>query len=922
VLVGRAAECGVIDRLLQSARESEGGVLLLRGEAGVGKTSLVDRAAESAGFRTLRATGVEAESDLPYAAAHQLLHPLLPLLDELPQTQAHAVRVALGMAAGGTPDRFLVALGFLSLVSEAAREGPVLLVLDDIQWCDAASLDATLFVGRRIGAEPVVLLLAARDQAGGREDPAGSVFGLPGLTELRLEGLPLADVDALMTQIAGVAPSDPVSRTLTEHTHGNPLALVELARALSPDQIAGRQPLPSSLPLGERLERPFLARAARLSTPARDLLLVVAAEPGADLDLLAAAASVTDLEGLVDEVEASGLALYADGRLNFCHPLARSAVYGDTTTRQRHAAHLSISQELASRGDEDRSVWHRAAATMGVDDDIAKALDEVALRARDRSAFASAATASERAAELSGTAPARTERLISAGEAAWLAGQPARAKLLLDRAEHSATDPATRGRLCHLQARAASRRGDVHDAHRLFLAGASLLTQSHPAEAAEMLAEAVEAAGYSGDREPLVQIAELSRRLPQGSTPRQRFLAAWLAVNDAGLRGQVAEDAAELRQTLELGDQLGDPRLTVWAGIGALQLGDVPGMQRLFARALEQARGAGAVASLPYALEHAALSLLLAGRYAATRSLAEEGLRLARETDQQRSASQLLAILAIIASTTGDEDRCLGLAAQAQEIAGPRGLGLPVASVSWALARLDLGLGRFNQAVDRLLALARAKPGEGHPVVSLWTVVDLVEAATRARRVDEVRDAVERVEAVVRAGRQPGAAATLAWCRGMMGGPQAAEDLASAADDFHRFALPLAEARARLALGELLRRDRQPRAARVHLRAALEAFHALGARVWEDRAAAELRASGETVQAPESSGLETLTAQELQIVRYVSQGASNRDVAAQLFISPRTVEYHLYKAYPKLGISSRTQLISQFAATLAPDAVV
>jgi len=922
VLVGRAAEWAAIEGVLHSARKSEGGVFLVRGEAGVGKTALLDRATTEPGLRVLRATGVEAESDLAYATAHQLLHPLLPLLDELPDAQADAVRVALGMAVGGTPDRFLVALGFLSLVSEAGRDGPVLLVLDDVQWCDAASLDAILFLGRRIAAEPVALLLAARDQPGVRDEPAGSVFGLAGLRELRVVGLLEADVGALIGQVAGVRPAELVSQTLTEHTHGNPLALVELVRALTPDQIAGRRPLPSPLPLGERLERPFLARAARLSTQARDLLLVVAAEPSAELDLLAAAAGVDEVDRLIEEFERSGLARYDAGRVVFCHPLARSAVYGDATTRQRQAAHLSIAKVLRSRGDEDRSVWHRAAATLGVDDDIAEALDGLALRDRDRSGFASAAAASERAAELSSTAKARTDRLISAADAAWLAGQPVRSALLLDRAEQTASEPTARGRMFHLRARTASRRGDVQEAHRLFLAAAELLRESSPAEAVEALAEAVEAASYTGDREPLAEIAELSHRLPKGSSPRERFLAAWLAVNDAGLRGGVPEDVATLQATLELGDQLGDPRLTVWAGLGALQLGDVPGMQRLFARALEQARGAGAVASLPYALEHSALSQLLAARYAASRSLAEEGLRLARETDQQRSASQLLAILAVTAGTTGDEARCLSLAKEALEIAVPKGLGLSVAGATWALARLDLGLGRYDQAVDRLLGLARAGPGAGHPIVSLWTVADLVEAAARARRIDEVREAVERAEAVARAGRRPGAATTVAWCRGMMGGPGAADQLASAAVDFHRFALPLAEARARLALGELLRRDRQPRAAREHLRAAFEAFHGLGARVWADRAAAELRASGEAAQVPESNGLETLTAQELQIARYVSQGASNRDVAAQLFISPRTVEYHLYKAYPKLGISSRTQLISQFAGELSPDASV
>jgi len=262
VLVGRAAEWDAIEGLLRSARESEGGVLLVRGEAGVGKTALLDRATTEPGFRVLRATGVEAESDLAYASAHQLLRALLTLLDDLPETQAGAVRIALGMDVGGTPDRFLVALGFLSLVSEAAREGPVLLVLDDVQWCDAASLDAILFFGRRIAAEPVALLLAAREQPGVRDDHVSSLFGLPGLNELRLNGLSEADVAVLLAQVAGVAPAELVSHTLAEHTHGNPLALVELVRVMSADQISGRQPLPAPLPVGERLERAFLARAA------------------------------------------------------------------------------------------------------------------------------------------------------------------------------------------------------------------------------------------------------------------------------------------------------------------------------------------------------------------------------------------------------------------------------------------------------------------------------------------------------------------------------------------------------------------------------------------------------------------------------------------------------------------------------------
>jgi len=916
VLIGRAVEWGTVEDALKSARESEGRVILLRGEAGVGKTALLDQVASESGFRTLRATGVEAESDLPYATAHQLLYPLLPLLDELPEAQSSAVRVALGMATGGTPDRFLVALGFLSLVSEAARQGPLALLLDDVQWWDTASLDAMLFLSRRLGAEPVLLLLAMREQPGAHDDSLVSLAGMPGSRELRLVGLAEADVGALVSSLSGVVTPQPVSEALVERTHGNPLALVELARVLTPGQVAGLEPLPEAVPMGDRLERVFLERARSLSAGARDLMLVAAAEPGGDLDVLAAATDADAVGAALEEIEGASLVRYDGRRLVFNHPLARSAVYGDASARARASAHGRLADALEARGDEDRAVWHRAAATLGTDDAVAGALDRVAERAQQKSGYASAAAAYERAADLSGDAAGRLRRMIQAADAAWLAGQPARSRLLVDRADPLATDPLSRGRLLYLQARAASRRGEVEDAHRLFLAGAELLRDLEPAESLELLAEAVEVAAYTGDLARLTEIGEFARTLPLGQTDRERFLMAWVAVSNAGVRSQVADDAEQLRQALALGEAFHDPRLMVWCGLAAMNLGDLQGMQSYYARALELARAAGAAGSMPYVLELASFSLALAGKYVSAKSASEEGLRLARETEQQRSVGQLLAILAFVAATKGDEAETRRLADEAREISVPRGIGLTNATASWALARLDLGLGRYDQAVDRLVRLASAEPGAGHPIITLWCTADLVEAAARARRTADVAEHVAWAVGVTGA-RGAGAATIAAWYQGLVGAPDAADQLLTAAEGLGELGFPLARARALLALGELLRRERRPRAAREHLRAAQETFHAVGATVWAERAAAELRASGDTGQPLEGSGLEKLTAQELQIVRYVSQGASNRDIAAQLFISPRTVEYHLYKAYPKLGISSRTQLISQLSGALA-----
>lgn len=911
MLVGRAVEWASIAGALESARASEGALVLLRGEAGAGKTALLDKAAAEPGFRVLRASGVEAESDLAYATAHQLLYPVLPLLDAIPETQANAVRVALGMARGVTPDRFLVALGFLSLVSEAAREEPALLVLDDVQWWDAPSLDALQFLARRVTAEPVAMLLAAREQPGG-DTSLGPIVALPGLVAVRVGGLPESDVAALMSAVAGVAPPDPVSHLLTERTHGNPLALVELVQVLTPDQIAGRDPLPDTFSLGERLERPFLARAAGLSQAARDLVLVAAAEPGGELDVLAAAAGVEELVGTMEEAEDSGLLRYDGRRLHFVHPLARSALYADATARARQLAHLRIAGAYEARGEKDRAVWHRAAATIGADDEVAAALDGVAERSWLRSGYASAAAAYERSAELSSSVDDRVHRLIAAADAAWLAGQAARSRLLVDRIEPVAVDPFSRGRVLRLRARAASRSGDVDEAHRLFVAAAGLL-RDRPGEALELLAEAVEAAAYTGDLARLAEISRIAADLPVGASDRERFLAAWLEVSDVGMRGRVATNTAALRAALDLADGLDDPRLTVWAGIAALNLGDPGGMHLRYLQALELARAAGAAGSLPYVLEHSSLSLAFVGNFAASRSGAEEGLRLARESEQQRSAGQLLAILAFVAATKGNEAECLRLAEEARQISVPLGIGLTTALVSWALSRLDLGLGRYDQAFDRLTGLAAAKPGTGHPVVVLWSTPDLVESAARARRTAEVEATVARVVDRASDGSEQGPAAIAAWCRGMVGGSGAAENLSAAAETLEHLGFPLGAARARLSLGELLRRERKPRAARDHLRAARDAFHELGAGVWTERATAELRASGDSSQAPEVNGFDSLTPQELQIVRMVGRGASNRDIAAQLFLSPRTVEYHLYKAYPKLGISSRTQLISRLA---------
>lgn len=909
VLVGRNAERAAIDNLLWRVCDSHGGAVVVRGEAGIGKTALLDYAATRPGFRVFRGAGVQAESELAYAAAHQVLRPLLPLVGGLPAPQAHAVEVALGMADDGPPDRFLVALGFLSLLSEAARDQPVLCVVDDVQWCDSASTDALLFVVRRVATDPVAFVFGVRD------DPAAPAFDVPGVPELLLSGLSEEAAAELLTA-AGATTAAEVRAELVKRTRGNPLALVELARALGDDELAGREPLPNPLPLGDRLEHAFLIRTRRLSAAARRLMLVAAAEDSGDTDVIITASEQLDVTAAaLAEAERSGLVRMLQGRLDFSHPLVRSAVYAGASDAERRDAHRVLATALGARGQTDRRAWHRAAAATGPDESIAAELTRVGDRARGRSGHGSASTAYERAADLSPNPADRARRLIAAADSAWLAGQPARTRHLVDRAESYTTDPLLRARLLHLRGRTASRNGAVDEAYQALLQGAQLVRDLAPALALQMLAEAVEAADYAGDLVRSRKAAQLAADLHPEADARSRFLAAWLSIGRIPMQG-AREDTDQLRSSIDLAAELDDPRLLVWAGIAALKLGDVPGMQYFYRRAVQRARSTGAVASLPYPLEHVSMSEALSGSYASARSAAEEGLRLARETEQLQSACHLLAILAFIAGTRGDEDECRKHGGDALDAAGAHGLGVPAATATWALGRLDLALGRYDAALDRLLTLRSTRSGAGHPVVAMWATSDLVEAAVRAGRSGQVSDAVEQLNAWAAASGEPAAAATVAWSCGLLGRDEPAALLAEAADTFRRLHLPHAEARTRLALGELLRRNRQPSAARKHLREALTIFERLGGRPWADRAAAELRATGEKVASRPAPGVDQLTPQELQIVRLVCQGASNRDAAAQLFISPRTVEYHLYKVYPKLGISSRTQLIRQFGGDL------
>jgi AAA ATPase domain len=487
VLYGRTAECAAVDRLLEDARSGRSGVLVLRGEAGVGKSTLLGYAAERAkggpaGMTVLRAAGVESEVELPFATLHQLLRPLLDRVGRLPEPQAAALHGTFGMAA--TPsDRFLLSVGVLSLLAEAAEERPLVCLLDDAQWLDQASADALVFVARRLAAEGIVLLFAARDPEVRRFDAAG----LPELQLAGLEDAAAADLLAARSQAMAAAVRDRLLRAAA----GNPLALVELPAMLEPAQLDGRAPLPDPLPVGARVERAFADRIERLPPATQATLLVVAADDTGEVATALRAGRLLELDGLaLGPAEAAGLVRVAGGRVEFRHPLVRSAVYRNAGFAERRAVHLALAESMDGADDADRRAWHRAAVAVGPDEPVAAELERSAERAQARGGYAAAAAALERAAELTGEETARAGRLAAGANAAWLAGRPDWALGLLDRAAGAAPPPPLRAGLAQLRGHIELFCGSPADAHRILADGAAGIAGADPEQAALLLAEA------------------------------------------------------------------------------------------------------------------------------------------------------------------------------------------------------------------------------------------------------------------------------------------------------------------------------------------------------------------------------------------------------------------------------------------------
>ena len=904
MLVGRSAEEATIDHLLADAREGRSGVLVLRGEAGIGKSALLEHAAAQAdGMRVLRAVGVESESELAFAALHQILRPVLDRIEHLPEPQAAALRSAFALSSETVDDRFRVSLAVLGILAELAEEGPLLCLVDDAQWLDQASADALLFAARRLEAEPVALLLGVRDDT-------ARPFPAPGLDELRLAPLEAAPARELIAARVGTSAAPEVVEWVLENANGNALALVELPAGLTAGQLSGREPLARTVPQATSVEEAYLERVARLPPPVRRLLVVAAAEETGDRATIALAADRLGLDagGLV-QAEEVGIVRVELDRIEFRHPLMRSAVYRSAPFAERERAHAALAEALSGAAEADRRAWHRAAATVGRDDKVAAELEATAERARSRGGHAAAATALERAVELTTDDREQGRLLVAAASAASMAGRDEHAAELAGRATALVEHPLLRSEIARVLGVGEMQRGTTSEAHRITLAAARETAGSAPEKAVELMFHAAISAALGGDLQGLRAVFDLAAEIAPKVTDPVWTQLVRLMVGIGAVQGGDAERGAQLIQdALAETEDMTDPRQLVWSGNGALNVGDDARADALYARAASLARAAGSLGVLTYALASRAPALFWRSRFDEAAIAATEAVRLGREIGALNLVPHPLAILAAVAAVRGREAEARELAEEALGLSSAHGLGLVAASATWTLGLLDLVRGR-PEARERLSSLREGHPGSGHPLYTVLSIPDRIEADVRAGRPDEALRELPMYETWALHSGAPWARARLACCRALLAAGDEATarfDEAVSLDDASR---PLEAARIRLLYGEHLRRGRRRTEAREQLRAALAAFERLGAVFWADRARSELRATGETARKRDPSTLSDLTPQELQIARLVSDGGSNKEVAAQLFLSPRTVEYHLRKVFMKLGIASRADLI-------------
>jgi DNA-binding CsgD family transcriptional regulator len=914
VLRGRSNEREALDRQLQRVRAGQSAVLVLRGEAGVGKTALLEYVAERASeCRIARVAGVESEMELAFAGLHQLCAPMLDGLEALPGPQRDALRVAFGMQDGDAADRFLVALAILSLLAHAADAEPVVCLVDDAQWLDRASAQALAFVARRLLAERIAMVFAVREPTDSNE--------LTGLPELVVRGLADDDARSLLASALPGRLDERVRDQIVAETRGNPLALLELPRGLTTAELAGGFALPDARPLASRVEETFVQRVVTLPRETQQLLLLAAAEPVGDVSLLWRAAERLGIRGDAGRPAEEAALIELGIRVRFRHPLARSAAYRAAHFSDRQEVHRALAEATDPETDPDRRAWHRAQAAAGVDEEVAGELEHAADRAQARGGMAAAAAFLARAAELTPDPVERGRRAVAAAQAKFEAAASDEALELLVTAELAPLDELQRARMERLRAEITFARTRGRDAPALLLDAARRLEPLDAAMARETHLEAIAAAMYAGrlGGHPSVgETAEAAKAAPAAPQPPRAIDLLLDALATRFTEGYAA-GVPPLRTALdafhrEEGLTARDARWLWLACRLAQDLWDDELWYELTTRALRLARETGALRLLPTAATYRACLHVHAGAFGPASSLIEEADAIVAATGL---APLKLASL-MLAAWRGNEAEIFGLLETGLPLAMARGEGMALGVDGWANALLYNGHGRYAEA----LAAAQRACEYDDVGPFAWALVELIEAGVRSGATDAAAAALDRLSARTQASGTD-------WALGVEAGSRALLSDGRIAEPHYREAVERLAAtrgvvhlaRAQLLYGEWLRRENRRVDAREQLRAAYEQFGQIGAEGFAERARRELLATGETAPKRSVESRDVLTPQEAQIARMAGDSQTNPEIGAQLFISPRTVEYHLKKVFTKLDISSRKELRGALAAIADPGAV-
>jgi DNA-binding CsgD family transcriptional regulator/tetratricopeptide (TPR) repeat protein len=899
-LFGREREVGLVDGLVGSVKE-QGGALVVTGEAGIGKSSLLAAARREAGNQgmlLLSATGVQSETHLPFAGLHMLVVPILARAEELPPAQRDAFLTAFGMADATAPDRFLIGLAALNLLGDSAANSSLLLLVEDAQWLDRPTCDVLAFVARRLEAEPISMLIAIRE---GYESP----FIEAGLPELPLGPLDEASAGALLdAQAPHLAPA--VRRRLLDEADGNPLALIELPAALGSDEGTEGSLLPTSLPLTARLERAFAVRTSELPEVTRTQLLVAAVDDGGNLgEVLHAAAVVQGTDDAVDSLRpavTARLIQVVGTEIRFRHPLVRSAIRQAASDPERRAAHAALARVLVDQ--PDRRAWHRAASVAGPDELVASELEAAARRAQQRGALAVALAALERAAKLTGKPDRGSERLLRAAELAFELGQRERVAHLIEEAERRALGPLHRGHVTWIREMIAP---------RVFRTAAEVSSLVQTAEGARAhgdndlglnLLWLVSSRCLWTDPGPetRMRIVEATERF--GSIDDDLRLLAILAYAAPVERGALVIDRLSRSQP----DREGDPEATRLLGSAAAVVGAFDVAAGFLAEAVAVSRAQGRLGHLARVLVLQAWAAAQLADWDVAIPVAEEAGRFASETGESLWEAGAQVVKATVAGMRGDQETTEALASEADRIGVPFGAGFMLAAAQMARGASALAAGLHAEAYEHLRRLYDPTDPAHHPFRCSRAIGDLADAAVHAGRGQDARAVLNEQSPLAEQTPSPWFHIGLRYARALLADDKDAEALFQAALDADLTRWPYDRARLLLAYGTWLRRQRRVAESRAPLRAARDGFDALGAVAWGERARRELRASGETSRQRTPGAWDQLTPQELQIAQMAAEGLTNREIGQQLYLSHRTVGSHLYRIFPKVGITSRAQL--------------